>query len=422
MNVVGIIAEYNPFHKGHAYQIETIKAQTNADYVIIAMSGDFIQRGGPALLDKYSRAKMALSCGADLVLELPVPFATASAELFAQGGVSLLRNTGVVTHLGFGAESENLILLQKIASILVQSPNAFEEYLQQELKAGFSFPLARAHALESYLSNDNTLDFADFHHILSSPNNILAIEYLKALAVYAPSIIPHPILRQGKGYHDTSFTKDFCSASAIRTFLQQEQCTLDYMFSKNILLSSTQLTDAMPKEAHTILASYPYSFLFENNFSSLLHYKLLMENAITLNSYADSSPELSNRILHARNSFVSWSQFCALLKTKNVTYTRLSRLLLHLLLNIHKEDALLPIPYLRVLGFKKVSSPLLHKIKMQGSSPLITAPAHAFSTLPPSAHSMLKLDITASDIYNLGCTTAKGIKPDNDYTHPIVIL
>ena len=173
MNIIGIIAEYNPFHRGHAYQIETLKKICHADYVIIAMSGNFVQRGAPALMDKYSRTEMALHCGADLVLELPTLFATASAETFARGGISLLNSTGIVTHLGFGAETDNIRILSELANLLYLQPEPYQEALHRELKTGNSFPAARAKALETYLlSPPSTLSDNADSFFNTSDNNL----------------------------------------------------------------------------------------------------------------------------------------------------------------------------------------------------------------------------------------------------------
>ncbi len=420
MNILGIIAEYNPFHMGHAYQIETLKRECNADYVIVAMSGNFVQRGAPALLDKYTRTHMALINGADLVLELPALFASASAEYFAQGGVSLLHNTGVVTHLGFGAESSNLPLLQKTSDVLIQSPVTFQTQLQQELKNGISFPAARAKALENALTSMGHTNIREIQDMLASPNNILAIEYLKALSKLESHILPSPILRKGHGYHDTSISTDFCSASAIRTYLRSNAGNLS-----DSLWKGTALPDSVLK----LFSSYPHSFLFEDDFSQLVHYKLLTETAHGLTDYADCSPELANRMYHARHSFSSWAQFCTLLKTKNTTYTRISRLLLHLILNIRAQDydrftCPSPVPYLRVLGFQKASSSLLSYIKQSGTTPLITSVSDAEKQLSPQDFSVLQTDITASDIYNLALNAKRSESPGllSDYRHPLVII
>lgn len=416
MNVVGIIAEYNPFHSGHAYQIETLKQNTNADFVIIAMSGNFVQRGAPALMDKYTRTRMALSCGADLVLELPVLCATASAEYFARGGVSLLHNTGVITHLGFGTESDDLTLLTRIAKVLTCGSSSFQQCMQKELKTGSSFPLARARALEETLSFDTKIDLENLHTLLASPNNILAIEYLKALSLLPSSIQPVPVLRRGKGYHDTRMAGAFCSASAIRNYLREEE---------NPNPSLLEVT--MPESALALLAGYPHSFLYEDDFSQLIHYKLLTETPEQMAGYADSSWELASRMYQKRHSFVSFSQFCELLKSKNTTYTRISRLLLHLLLNIQNSDyARLavpsPIPYLRVLGFKKTAAPLLSSIKKHGNVPMVTSPADASSRISPFGIQCLNTDIYAADIYNLALTAKGSRNLSSDYRQPVIVL
>lgn len=402
MNVLGIIAEYNPFHKGHLYQIKTLKEQTDADYVIIAMSGNFVQRGAPALMNKYARTQMALEGGADLVLELPVASATASAEYFAAAGVSLLHHTGVVTHLGFGVEQDNLPLLQKIARTLLENPPAFQSCLQQELKNGLSFPAARANALKATFS-DSREDTEELQEILAAPNNILAIEYLKALSKLPASPLPCPLLRKGQGYHDTALSEEFSSASAIRSYIRNNHETFD-----------------LPGREFSLLSNYPYPFLFEDDFSQLLHYKLLTESPKTLSDYADSSKELANRIYRSRHSFESWTQFCELLKSKNTTYTRISRLFLHLILNVSSVEA--DVSYLRVLGLRKAASPLLSKIKEQGTLPLVTSLTGAEALLSPEAFLLLQQDITASDIYNLALTAKGGKQILSDYRHPLITL
>lgn len=417
MKVIGIIAEYNPFHKGHAYQIEKIKKETHADYVVIAMSGNFMQRGAPALMDKYSRTHMALNCGADLVLELPVLYATASAEYFAKGGVSLLNGTNVVTHLCFGTEHDNYGLLQEIASILLLQPDSFTNTLRQELKRGVSFPAARFSALKSCFPKEK-ISPGQLEEILSSPNNILAIEYLKALLYYDSRIIPAPLLRKGSGYHDTSMENCFCSASAIRSILKQDAHNL------NTTAAVDRLADTMPGPAYHIIKKYPHPFLYEDDFSTLLHYKLLTEPPALLSGYADSSPDLAARIKKKLSDFTSWDSFCEQLKTKNITYTRLSRLFLHIILDIHQEMyGIFQKPsYLRVLGFCKTSAPLLSAIKSQSALPLITSPADASKTLSDSGKSLLDLDLKASELYRLGLVSKGGHTLKNDYRQSVIRL
>lgn len=438
MNIIGIIAEYNPFHRGHAYQIQRLKELSDADYVIIAMSGNFVQRGAPALMDKYSRTRMALSCGADLVLELPALFATASAEYFARGGVSLLNNTGIVTHLGFGAETDNLRLLSTVSGILFEEPDSYREYLHRELKMGASFPSARSLALQNYISDTESTDLlrgtanaksvdlassspaaSEITQILASPNNILALEYLQALSVFHSPMIPLPILRQGRGYHDTTVTQDspdmavtqdFCSASAIRSCIR----------SNNFPVPET----AMPKASYDILNDYPHPFLFEDDFSPLLHYELITDEEDCLAAWGDSSPELARRLMAEREHFTDWSSFCLHMKTKNFTYARLSRLFTHMLLHIRQEDyqKLTTPSYLRVLGFRKSATPLLSSLKSNSSLPMITSLADAGHLLSPDAKHLLALDLRATELYRLGLTTKGDCTLKNDYKRQIIRL
>lgn len=431
MNVVGIIAEYNPFHLGHAYQIKKLRELCNADYVIIAMSGNFVQRGAPALMEKYSRTQMALCCGADLVLELPTLFATASAEYFARGGVSLLDATGIVTHLGFGAETDDKELLMQLAAVLLEEPERYREKLRMELKKGLSFPASRAAALTRYLSelpetetilaaSDNSRTLEDMltssNNILATPNNILALEYLQALASLHSAMIPCPILRQGMGYHDKTIAQEhresfpFCSASAIRSCLKDDKSPLP--------------ETVMPKAAYEILNHYPHPFLFEDDFSALLHYELLTDDAARLASFGDSSFELANRLLAKRSTFTNWSGFCQQTKTKNITYTRLSRLFTHMLLHIRQEDyRTYPLPsYLRILGFRKAAAPLLPALKANSRLPLITSPADAGQMLSEKDRRLLDFDLRATELYRL-CLTAKGdVSLKTDYRQQVIRL
>ena len=246
MKTAGIIAEYNPFHKGHEYQIRYTKEKLKADYVIVAMSGDYVQRGTPALISKHTRTEMALRCGADLVLEMPVSISTASAEAFAMGGVSLLDSLGIVDILCFGSESGEISALKELAEILVEEPEEYKKLLKSFLSEGLTFPAARSQALTEYFKNPRNFSGDDFDgvltpllnevtQILNTPNNILGIEYCKALLRLNSQIRPVTIRREGMGYHETtvpegdlvssspdlqSSTDFFASATAIRSLIQ----------------------------------------------------------------------------------------------------------------------------------------------------------------------------------------------------------
>ena len=276
MNVIGIIAEYNPFHNGHAYQIAHVRKNLHADYIVVAASGDYVQRGEPALLDKYTRARMALSSGADLVLELPVLWSTASAELFADAGISLFEKTGCVNGICFGAESGDLALLRRIADVLADEPADLKASLKHNLKSGNTFPKAREAALLSYFADAADQDGAlpvsteTLSSLLASPNNILALEYLKSLRRRASSITPYLLKREGAAYHETSIRSGAsevpASASAIRHTLFAGGAGASEDSADGIL------HHAMPQEALSILQDYRADFplLCANDFSSIL--------------------------------------------------------------------------------------------------------------------------------------------------------
>lgn len=412
MNVCGIIAEYNPFHKGHLYHIQKAAELSSADYTIAVMSGNFMQRGIPALADKFVRTEMALRCGADLVLELPSCYATASAEYFSAGAVSLLDKLGVVTHLCFGSECGNAALLRKLAQILVEEPAGFQESLRRKLKAGLSFPVARTDALSEVYPQ-----FKDSLSVLSSPNNILGIEYMKALWKRNSKIQPLTITRSGAGYHDKALTTPFCSATAIRQAIETG-------------MPFEELSTLLPKETYSILEKYFANRcpIYTDDFSALLHYKLLLEQNIGYTSYLDVSEDLSDRIKKNLYCFTTFSQFCDLLKTKEITYTRITRCLLHILLDIRKVDIDLYVkeldytPYARILGFRKNASPLLSAIGKNIQIPLVSKMADADKILDKPALEMLRRDITVSDIYNSVRADKIGSAMQNEYSTPIVIV
>lgn len=396
MKVLGLITEYNPFHNGHAYHIKKSKEITNSDYVIVVMSGNFVQRGSPALCDKYLRAKMALNNGADLVLELPTIYATASAEYFAMGAISLLDKLGVVDSICFGSEDGNIESLSNIAAILLEETPIYQEILKQGLKDGLTFPQARTNAVSSsYLTNNlNPLD----NSIINSPNNILGIEYLKALKTRNSSMKPYTIKRYGSSYHDITPTSDFPSATAIRNYFNNEE-TIKWNELKSLLPST--VFESLQKE---YLLSYP---ILEEDFSEMLYYKLksiIFQNSNDLINYFDVSEELAARMKNQIDNYSSFLNFLDILKTRQYTLTRIRRSLLHILLDIKKEDILLfskndYILYARILGFNTSSGELLSKIKNNSTIPLLSKLADADNLLKPLGKRMLQKDIFASDLF-----------------------
>lgn len=224
--VLGIIAEYNPFHNGHLYHLEQAKKITGSSYTVAVMSGNFTQRGNTALIDKWSRTEIALNCGIDLVLELPTLYATSSAENFADGAIKILDSLKVVDYLAFGAETSDMDILNPISDVLYQEPKAYKMLLSHELKKGISFPKARENALMLYLG-----DIRKYLNVLSSPNNILGLEYMKFLKKYKSSIQPVAIARFEAGYNDVTYSGNIASATAIRNIIKNG----DFKIARNLM-------------------------------------------------------------------------------------------------------------------------------------------------------------------------------------------
>lgn len=389
MKTVGIIAEYNPFHNGHAYQIEAAKRMTGADYCIVIMSGDFVQRGIPAFMDKYIRTEAALAGGADLVLELPVCYALGSAEYFASGAVALLDKLGITDTLCFGSECGNIALLSEFAAKLLGEDDVFKQMLDRQLRQGFAYPTARNAALQACAPHLNA-----HMNVMMSPNNILAIEYCKALYRRGSSIQPYTVSRAGSSYHDASLDNSLSSALAIR----------------EAITSSGRLTEVeplMPQSCYEILESqygrtYP---ILPDDLSLLLHYQLLSEQPTGYTKYADVDSSLSDRIIKKLPSYRNFTDFCEQLKTKNRTYTRVARSLMHILLRIEKADldhyqSEDYIYYSRMLGFRKEAEPLLTAMKAQSSIPLLSKLADAAPLLSRNGRHMLDMDIYAGHVYH----------------------
>lgn len=416
MKVAGVITEYNPFHNGHKYQLEQIKRQTSADYIVVVMSGDFVQRGEPAIIDKYERTRMALLSGADLVLELPAVFATASAEFFAGGGISILKNTGIVDMLCYGVESVDHELTKLVAGMLKNPPAEYSASLARLIQGGMSFPAARSRALCEYFQDnyDSSLDKLDA--FIASPNNILAIEYEKALMDC--DITGFPIKRVGEGYHSTDSTSAFSSATAVRGVISTVYNTANHLTVNSSNTSQfwnlTVLNTLMPADCAKIL-TYCISnghIVFPDAISDLLYYRLISERNEGYEKYSDCTKELSAKIVKNIYKYENFTQFCNLLKSKNLTYTRISRVLTHILLGIENDDfnICMDNPYLRILGFKKSSGELMHLLKKRASAPIITKVADA-------PYELISKDIFAADLYGRLCHSQQ-----NEFTHGVVII
>lgn len=434
MKIVGLITEYNPFHNGHLYHIEKAKAITGADCAIIVMSGNYVQRGVPAIMPKHLRAQSALASGADLVLELPVCFATGSAEFFAEGAIALLDSLSCVDSICFGSECGDCGALGKIARILADEPEKYKEVLQDALRKGMSFPQARQTTLVQYfditsLDTDNSISDNTapvntdiVSDILSQPNNILGIEYMKALYKRNSSIKAYSIKRIGAGYHENELTESYSSASAIRKTLSLadfDRITNKSHLIKNLKTQLPPATERLMDETYGI--RYP---VYANDFSLLLKYRLLQETKESLISYMDISEDLANRTINLRNKFQSFDSFCDTLKTKDTTYARVSRALLHILLNIrtehlenYKKNGCCH--YAHILGFRKDSAKLLSLLKESSKVPLLTKLTR-IEELSDIGQEMLYQDIFASNLYESVVTDKFKTPFINEYRQEIV--
>ena len=405
MKIVGLITEYNPFHAGHLYHMQQARELTGADYCVVLMSGSFVQRGEPAIFDKYLRTKTALLAGADLVLEIPVAFSTASAHEFAAYGVALLSAIGVDAVV-FGSECGQIEILKQAAYALNYESAEFQERLRKGLKAGLTYPQARAKALEM----EDT-----WASVLSSPNNILGIEYLRAAEDLHSLMEFYTISRKGSGYHeDTLADANFPSASAIRGIirnsLSKDKDLLDILASHLPAVTHPAYTGAVP--------------VFVDDFSELLNAAILQMQATF--SIADLSPELAARLAKPPYFPLSFEKRIQALKTRQLTYTRVSRALLHLALGMREEDisrwkdegyAL----YARILGFRRQSSPLLSCLHKKSSIPLITKMADASQSLAPSALALLEQEVYASHLYQTVRIKRGGVF-QNEYTEGLVFV
>ncbi|TCT16962.1 putative nucleotidyltransferase [Natranaerovirga pectinivora] len=416
MRVVGLIVEYNPFHNGHAYHLNKSKEITNADFVIAIMSGNFLQRGTPALIDQWTRTVMALENGVDLVIQLPVYYSTSSAEYFANASIEILNNLGIVDSVCFGSECGNIELLTEISRILVNEPSELKCLIKDYLGKGLSFPKARSKALLDFFKNQNRYTNIDeLEKVLDSPNNILGIEYIKALLKSKSSIKPHTITRQVTGYHDISIEKPIASATGIRDFLSNNE-------------EIKPLQKNVPNNTFDIMSRfYNKSFpVFIDDFSEYLFYKLLSCTPTQLQSYLDVSEGLEDRIFKYSKECNKISTLIEKVKTKRFTYTRIQRALIHILLNIKKDDfqVLLNtdlIYYIKYLGFKKESQELLKNIKSNCTLPIISNTNKALGNLTSPALKMLEKDLYATHLYNLCVSQKFNTQLNSDLTQKFII-
>lgn len=411
MKICGIVAEYNPFHNGHLYHIQKTKEQTNCEAIVCVMSGNFIQRGLPALFDKWTRTKMAIQNGVDLVIELPVCYATSSAEYFAQGSISLLDKLGVIDCLSFGNSCNDIKILKRIANVLYLEPDAFKKELQKEIKKGISYPVARSNALTSFLKKE--FDEKVLAEILLDSNNILGIEYLKALLYCNSSIEPYAIERKGGSYNSVYIDGNTCSATAIREML----------YTNN----TEKLQDVMPSSSFNLMNGEILSGkspMFIDNFEKEILYEIRKLSNSSLQNIADVSEGIENVIRKASSECNNIDALIENIKSKRYTRSRIQRILIHILLGITKADAedyKHNPQYIRVLGFSKTGEKILSKITNTSKMPVITSVNKFLKNTNETSANMLKKDILATDIYMLGYQVPAFKKVNLDYTTPIIV-
>ncbi len=374
----GIVAEFNPFHNGHKYLIDTIK-NNGENTVTVVMSESFVQRGECACLSPYVRTQMALKCGADLVLSLPVPYATASAERFALGGLSVLGGLGCIDSLAFGCECDNADQLEKCAEVLVSGE--LSGVLEKYLNEGVSFPVARQKAVEEICGKE-------IAEILSLPNNILGVEYIKAINKLGLNMNINPVLRKGVAHDSKDANGDFCSASAIRA-KSEETSDIEKRY--------------MPSDAYNIFLEESTRYKFPagiRNIEKVILYKLRSMDVKDFNELPDVSEGLEYRFVEAVKTSSYLEEILEKVKTKRYTHSRIRRIIICAVLGIKKEDVMAPVPFIRVLGFNENGAKILKKAKESATLPIVTKSSE-INDLGESAKRVFELECFARDVFSL---------------------
>jgi predicted nucleotidyltransferase len=397
MKIVGLVVEYNPFHNGHLYHLNKSKEVTNATHSIAVMSGNFLQRGEPALFDKYTRAQIAVSNGVDLVVELPSLFACQSAEIFSHGAVTLLNSLNCIDSICFGSEEGDIQILYQIASILTNEPIQFKNILKAYLDEGLLFAVARSKALYDYISSNNLLDIPEekLNTILNSSNNILGIEYIKSLIRLNSNIKPYTITRIKSEYNSEIISSNICSATAIRKVLK-DYCELSDISNVVPYHTLYAIENSIKKEFNPMFDEYYFDIIKQ----------IIVRDINNLNSYFDVNEGIENKIyksVFTSNSLDSLQQD---IKSKRYTLTRVKRILNNILLGITKEDmnkvkSISYIPYVRVLAFNDKGREIIKQIKLNSDICIVNKFANIDFNSDDLFKTLINYDIKASNIYNL---------------------
>ncbi len=400
MRCVGIICEYNPFHNGHQYQLREASRGAGGIPVIAVMSGNFVQRAAPAVTDKWTRTRMALEGGASLVLELPTCYSTAGSETFAGAAVYLMEQTGLISHLSFGAETPDLSVLKDAAHIVLREPEPYALLLKKGLREGKGYAAARQEALNALLKTDPDL--------LRAPNNILAIEYCKALERLSSAILPLPVKR-GADSRDLCLHDGFASASAVRA----------------ALYSGLPVDGAVPPAARRLLTPDRIAAPFDD-WSKELHYRLCFHDAKSLPAICEIGEGLENRILACADPSKTISALVEEIHGKRYPRVRIRRILLNILLDMtriqrarmefHKGPG-----YIRVLGFRKEAEGLLSALISSARLPVVTNLPRQLRSLPEPAKRMLEAEIRYTDLY-FAHVPGRAFTRGAEFTRPLVIV
>lgn len=421
MSTVAIIAEYNPFHNGHSYQLNEAKKITGADNIIAVMSGNFLQRGEPAMWNKYTRAAMSVYGGVDAAFELPFIYSTGSARDFASGAVNLIDALGVVDYLCFGVEKNDTALLDRLSDISAFEPPEYKSLLTERLSIGYSYPAACAYALTEYTQDENVSIYT------GSPNNILALEYVSALKRLKSDIKPLPITRYGSDYHGSSLSGNICSAKALREAINNEPAT-----DINAIASFVPVTtyELIRQNYHIT------SPVCEDDLSAMLQAARLnnvyMQSLLPSHSICDMSKELYNTMCHCPIQS-SLSGLISDMSSRTYTASRIRRALLHLILNYTEADRKSFIDsgyslYANLLGFRRNNNGLLNSIKKHSRIPIIAKKAdfnrliENYNADQIKASAMWHFDTSATELYNCMVYNRYGKKLPNDYTAVMAII
>ena len=409
MKAVGLVTEYNPFHNGHLYHLNKAMELTGADISVAVMSGDFVQRGEPAVLDKYTRASMALNSGVNLVIELPVNYAVSSAESFAAGALKVLDYIKADS-IAFGSESGNIERLSKLAHILCDNEDTLYKEISKYTANGISYAAARQKVVEKLTDKDTAA-------MLTSSNNILAVEYLKAIIKNNYAIKPYTVQRQGDSYNDTDIRSEYASATALRENLKADNIS-EYIPVKAGLILSSNTNYIYPDDITEALFTRLLDIFFASNYDKNVFIEIVMQ-------YPDVSKEIAGRLYKSAmdmitrtvpqgaeskdNGVFSFGSLCEHIKTKEVPLSRIKRALVRITLGLDKKhmEKYANEPYIRVLGFDKKGQEYLSYIRKTVEVPLITKTA--------DYKEILLDDIHAANIYNMIVAGKYGVKELGDF-------